>query len=229
MRIELFDFDLPEENIALRPASPRDSARLLVVTPDAAPELSDHRVYDLPSFLKPGDALVFNDTRVIPAQFEGVRLRPGAQETPVSATLHMRVAANCWHAFAKPGKRIKEGDRIRFASADGSAEIEAQVTEKREAGEVALTFDLSGPELDAAIATIGHIPLPPYIAAKRAEDERDRTDYQTIYARENGGSRRAHCRSAFHARTVREARRRRHFPAFRDTSRWGRDLPSGQG
>jgi len=186
MRIELFDFDLPEENVALRPASPRDSARLLVVTPDAAPELSDHRVYDLPSFLKPGDALVFNDTRVIPAQFEGVRLRPGAQETPVSATLHMRVAADCWHAFAKPGKRIKEGDRIRFASADGSAEIEAQVTEKREAGEVALTFDLSGPELDAAIATIGHIPLPPYIAAKRAEDERDRTDYQTIYARENG-------------------------------------------
>ncbi|PZU20670.1 MAG: tRNA preQ1(34) S-adenosylmethionine ribosyltransferase-isomerase QueA [Shinella sp.] len=186
MRVELFDFDLPDENIALRPASPRDSARLLVVKPDDAPELSDHRVFDLPSFLKAGDALVFNDTRVIPAQFEGVRLRPGAQETPVSATLHMRVAANCWHAFAKPGKRIKEGDRIRFTSADGSAEIEALVTEKREAGEVALTFDLSGPDLDAAIATVGHIPLPPYIAAKRAEDERDRADYQTIYARENG-------------------------------------------
>lgn len=186
MRVELFDFNLPEENIALRPASPRDSARLLRVQPDDTPELSDHNVFDLPSFLKPGDALVFNDTRVIPAQFEGVRLREGAQETPVSATLHMRVAGNCWHAFAKPGKRIKEGDRIRFSSADGARHIEALITEKRDAGEVALTFDLSGPALDVAIAMIGHIPLPPYIAAKRAEDERDRTDYQTIYARENG-------------------------------------------
>ncbi len=186
MRVDLFDFHLPDENIALRPASPRDSARLLVVKPDGEPELADHSVFELPAFLKPGDALVFNDTRVIPAQFEGVRLRPGAQETPVSATLHMRVAANVWHAFARPGKRIKEGDRIRFISADGEAHMDATVTEKREAGEVALTFDLSGPDLDAAIATVGHIPLPPYIAAKRAEDERDRADYQTIYAREKG-------------------------------------------
>lgn len=186
MRVDLFDFDLPDENIALRPASPRDTARLLVVMPDGKPELADHHVFDLPSFLKPGDALVFNDTRVIPAQFEGVRLRPGAPETPVSATLHMRVAPDCWHAFAKPGKRIKEGDRIRFTSADHETVLEATVTEKRDAGEVALTFDKAGPDLDAAIALVGHIPLPPYIAAKRAEDAQDRADYQTIYARENG-------------------------------------------
>ena len=186
MRVDLFDFDLPEENIALRPHSPRDGARLLLVRPDDAETLTDHRVFDLPSFLKPGDALVFNDTKVIPAQLEGVRLRAGAQETPVSVTLHMRVAGNEWHAFARPGKRIKQGDPIRFASATGEAHLEATITEKREAGEVALTFDVSGADLDTAIATVGHIPLPPYIAAKRDEDARDQEDYQTIYAREKG-------------------------------------------
>jgi len=186
MRVDLFDFDLPEENIALRPNSPRDGARLLLVRPNDAETLTDHRVFDLPSFLKPGDALVFNDTKVIPAQLEGVRLREGAQETPVSVTLHMRIAGNEWRAFARPGKRIKQGDRIRFASASGDAKLEATITEKREAGEVALTFDVSGADLDAAIATVGHIPLPPYIAAKRDEDARDQEDYQTIYAREKG-------------------------------------------
>ncbi|WP_429930207.1 tRNA preQ1(34) S-adenosylmethionine ribosyltransferase-isomerase QueA [Agrobacterium vitis] len=180
MRVDLFDFDLPDENIALRPASPRDQARFLVVRPDGAPMLEDRRVFELPSFLRAGDALVFNDTKVIPAQLEGVRIREGAERTPVSCTLHMRVAANRWKAFARPGKRIKQGDVIDF---DG---LLATVAEKGEAGEIDLEFAASGPDLDRAIAGVGHIPLPPYIAAKRPEDGQDRTDYQTIYAREEG-------------------------------------------
>ncbi|MBB3389281.1 S-adenosylmethionine:tRNA ribosyltransferase-isomerase [Rhizobium sp. BK275] len=189
MRVDLFDFDLPDERIALRPAEPRDSARLLVVDPNAQTMLSDHSVSDLPSFLRAGDALVFNDTKVIPAQLEGIRYREGAGGQQVSATLHMRIGANKWKAFAKPGKRIKEGDRIAFGHNGESCMIgslNATVEEKGEAGEVTLAFDLSGPVLDEAIASVGHIPLPPYIAAKRPEDERDRVDYQTIYAREEG-------------------------------------------
>ena len=193
MRVDLFDFDLPEENIALRPASPRDSARLLVVTPEGETVLSDHRVSELPSFLKPGDALVFNDTKVIPAQLEGVRHREGAGGQQVSATLHMRTEPDVWKAFAKPGKRIKIGDRIEFgpqAGHSGNAcllgSLMATVEEKGEGGEVTLRFDLSGPALDEAIMSVGHIPLPPYIAAKRPEDAQDQKDYQTIYAREEG-------------------------------------------
>ncbi|QLF70466.1 tRNA preQ1(34) S-adenosylmethionine ribosyltransferase-isomerase QueA [Peteryoungia desertarenae] len=192
MRVDLFDFDLPEENIALRPANPRDHARFLIVRPDGTTMLEDRHVYDLPSLLRAGDALVFNDTKVIPAQLEGVRHREGAEEIAVSCTLHMRVGASRWKAFAKPGKRIKAGDKINFATrtGEGSAclmgQLAATVAEKGEAGEIELAFDLSGPDLDQAIATVGHIPLPPYIAAKRPEDEKDRTDYQTIYAREEG-------------------------------------------
>jgi S-adenosylmethionine:tRNA ribosyltransferase-isomerase len=190
MRVDLFDFDLPEGNIALRPASPRDSARFLVVNPNGEPTLLDKHVTDLTSFLNPGDALVFNDTRVIPAQLEGVRLREGAQETAVSATLHMRMNGSRWKAFARPGKRIKEGDRIRFGyDRDNACEgnkLEATVETKGEEGEITLLFDFSGPDLDQAIASVGHIPLPPYIAAKRPEDAQDQKDYQTIYAREKG-------------------------------------------
>ena len=189
MRVDLFDFDLPEDNIALRPAEPRESARLLVVRPDAEPMLADHHVGDLPSFLRPGDALVFNDTKVIPAQLEGIRKREGAGGQQVSATLHMRVAPDRWKAFAKPGKRIKVGDRISFGH-NGDVcllgTLDATVEEKGEGGEVTLLFDLSGPALDEAIAIAGHIPLPPYIAAKRPDDDQDRRDYQTIYAREEG-------------------------------------------
>jgi S-adenosylmethionine:tRNA ribosyltransferase-isomerase len=189
MRVDLFDFDLPEENIALRPASPRESARLLVVRPDDEPALADHHVFDLPTFLQPGDALVFNDTKVIPAQLEGTRLREGAGAQPVSATLHMRTAPDRWKAFAKPGKRIKPGDRIEFGH-DGNAcllgSLAATVEDKGEGGEVTLRFDLAGPALDEAIMAVGHIPLPPYIAAKRPEDAQDQKDYQTIYAREEG-------------------------------------------
>ncbi|TRL41889.1 tRNA preQ1(34) S-adenosylmethionine ribosyltransferase-isomerase QueA [Rhizobium straminoryzae] len=189
MRVDLFDFDLPEDNIALRPASPRDSARLLVVQPDGATVLQDHVVRDLPSFLRPGDALVFNDTKVIPAQLEGIRSREGTPDLHVSATLHMRVAPDAWKAFAKPGKRLKIGDRIRFGHSGETCALgtlDAVLEEKGEGGEVLLRFDLSGPALDEAIMAVGHIPLPPYIAAKRPEDEQDSRDYQTIYAREEG-------------------------------------------
>lgn len=189
MRVDLFDFDLPEESIALRPASPRDSARMLVVRPDGEPVLEDRHVRELPSFLKPGDALVFNDTKVIPAQLEGRRLREGAPQTPVSATLHMRTGPERWKAFARPGKRIKVGDRIEFGHSGNACllgTLGAVVEEKGEAGEVTLRFDFSGPALDEAIMTVGHIPLPPYIASKRDEDDKDRTDYQTMYAREEG-------------------------------------------
>ena len=189
MRVDQFDFDLPDENIALRPMSPRDQARLLVVRPDGAPVLEDARVCDLPSFLKAGDALVFNDTKVIPAQLEGVRLRDGAERTPVSATLHMRIDPSRWKAFARPGKRIKPGDRIEFGHSGNACllgTLGAYVEEKGDAGEVTLRFDFSGAALDEAVATVGHIPLPPYIASKRDEDEKDRTDYQTMYAREEG-------------------------------------------
>lgn len=188
MRVDIFDFDLPDERIALRPASPRDSARLLVVDPDGEPELADRSVHDLADLLDPGDVLVFNDTKVIPAQLEGSRIR-SENTVSVSVTLHMRVSASQWKAFAKPGKRIKQGDRIQFGH-EGNAclvgALDATILEKGEAGEVTLGFDLSGPALDEAIAAVGHIPLPPYIASKRPEDDRDRADYQTIYAREEG-------------------------------------------
>jgi S-adenosylmethionine:tRNA ribosyltransferase-isomerase len=189
MRVDLFDFDLPEENIALRPASPRDSARMLVVRPNESEPLSDHGVLDLPSFLRPGDALVFNDTKVIPAQLEGLRRRGEDVVTAVSLTLHMRVAPDRWKAFARPAKRLKPGDRIEFGHGLNTCllgSLDATVEEKGEAGEVTLRFDLAGPALDEAILAVGHIPLPPYIASKRPKDEKDRTDYQTVYAREHG-------------------------------------------
>ena len=188
MRVDLFDFDLPEENIALRPASPRDSAKLLVVDAQANETLRDFSVSDLPNFLQAGDALVFNDTKVIPAQLEGWRTREGGEGAHISATLHMRVDAGRWKAFARPAKRLKPGDRIRFGHEGTMCMVGAldATVEARDEAEITLAFDLSGPALDEAIFAAGHIPLPPYIAAKRAEDERDQTDYQTIYARENG-------------------------------------------
>jgi len=181
MRVDLFDFDLPEERIALRPAQPRDAARMLVVAPDGV--LSDSVVRDLPDLLQPGDALVFNDTKVIPAQLRGIRRRGDAVAT-VEATLHMRVGADRWLAFLRPGKRVKEGERIAFG-VEG-AMLDATVAEKHEGGEALLVFDASGPALDEALHVVGHIPLPPYIASKRGDDQRDRADYQTIYAREEG-------------------------------------------
>lgn len=186
MKVDLFDFDLPEERIALRPAEPRDTARLLVVKPGG--ELADRTVRDLPSLLRAGDMLVFNDTRVIPAQLRGLRRR-GGNTAQVEATLHMRVAPDRWLAFMRPGKRIAAGDRIHFGH-DGNScflgQLDATVLEKRDGGEALLGFDVSGAFLDEALHAVGHIPLPPYIASKRDDDERDLRDYQTVYAREEG-------------------------------------------
>ncbi|MDX8497077.1 tRNA preQ1(34) S-adenosylmethionine ribosyltransferase-isomerase QueA [Mesorhizobium sp. VK4C] len=186
MRVDLFDFDLPEERIALRPAEPRDSARMLIVRPGQG--LEDRTVRDLPSLLREDDVLVFNDTKVIPAQLKGIRRR-GEAMAQIEATLHMRVAPDRWLAFMRPGKRIAVGDRIHFGHDQYSCflgQLDATVIEKGEAGEALLGFDLSGPFLDEAMHAVGHIPLPPYIASKRDDDERDRSDYQTIYAREEG-------------------------------------------
>ncbi|RCS24253.1 tRNA preQ1(34) S-adenosylmethionine ribosyltransferase-isomerase QueA [Phyllobacterium salinisoli] len=186
MRVDLFDFDLPEELIALRPMEPRDQARLLIVQPGSP--FQDRRVDALPTMLRPGDALVFNNTKVIPAQLEGIREREGVT-AHISATLHMRVGPDRWKAFLRPGKRVKEGERIRFGHEGSSCflgTLDATVIEKGDAGEALLVFDLSGTVLDEAIAAVGHIPLPPYIASKRPEDQRDRTDYQTVYASEEG-------------------------------------------
>jgi S-adenosylmethionine:tRNA ribosyltransferase-isomerase len=186
MRVDVFDFDLPEERIALRPARPRDAARLLHLS---GAVLDDMVVREAPRLFRPGDLLVFNDTRVIPARLKGVRLREDAR-VAIEATLHKRLSPSAWAAFAKPGKRLKEGDRVRFgAESEGAclvSALEATITAKGDAGEVTLNFDLAGPDLDAAIAAHGEMPLPPYIAAKRAEDDLDRADYQTIYAAKDG-------------------------------------------
>ena len=263
MRTDDFDFELPDDRIALRPVRPRDAARLLVVHPGETPPLADHIVRDLPSLLRPGDLLVLNDTRVIEARLDGLRRRDGAGVVQVEATLIERLAPDRWLALAKPGKRLKVGDRITFAAMgeamagvepaapplrpaspatspargegsrsdleqsisdenDGNpppsrgrvgrggatdtvpavgtepstsppsspvcalSTLHATVAEKREAGEIVLAFELSGPDLDVAIAGIGRMPLPPYIAARRPEDAADRQDYQTVYAREPG-------------------------------------------
>lgn len=187
MRTDLFDFELPEDRIALHPASPRDSARLLVVGP-AAGNLADRSVGDLPGLLRPGDALVFNDTKVIPAALEGTRIRDDAR-AHVSFNLIKRVDESHWRAFARPAKRLKSGDRVRFGS-EGRVcllgELDATVTERGGDGEVELAFSLHGAYLDEAIAALGDMPLPPYIALKRAPEDDDRTSYQTVYARNEG-------------------------------------------
>jgi S-adenosylmethionine:tRNA ribosyltransferase-isomerase len=187
MQLADFDFELPQERIALRPANPRDAARLLVVAPGAP--LRDLQVRDLPGELRAGDVLVANDTKVIPARLKGVRHR-GESQVRVEATLHRRLAPHRWTAFMRPGKKLAPGDRIVFGESSDRAcllgALDATVAAKGEGGEVTLSFDLSGPDLDAAIAERGAMPLPPYIAALRAEDERDRADYQTVYAAEDG-------------------------------------------
>lgn len=181
-----FDFDLPEERIALRPAVPRDSARLMVVRDG---RIEDRIVRDLADLLQPGDALVFNDTRVIPARLDGQRSRDGLT-VAVQATLHQRLSPERWSAFMKPGKRLKPGDRVAFGKTQDGAcllgRLDAVVVDKGEDGLVTLAFDLTGPMLDEAIRDAGVMPLPPYIAAKRPEDDRDRRDYQTVFARHDG-------------------------------------------
>jgi len=172
MKVSDFDFDLPPSLIADRPAVPRDSARLLEV----ADGLSDHIVRELPALLRPGDLLVFNDTRVIPARLYG---RRGL--AAVEVTLHKSAAADRWRAFARPGRRLRERDRIAF---DGG--LSATVAEKGEGGEIELVFDRGGADLMAALAQVGHMPLPPYIKRTGGADARDARDYQTIFAAKDG-------------------------------------------
>jgi S-adenosylmethionine:tRNA ribosyltransferase-isomerase len=186
MRVENFDFELPEDRIALRPARPRDSAKMLVVK--AGQSLADREVRNLPEFLEPGDVLVLNDTRVIRAQLEGRRDRFGAQAT-VGLTLHRRVASDAWLAFARGAKKLKVGDRLRFGGGNAACmagSLDATITEKRLQGEVLVRFDMDGVYLDEAVAAAGQMPLPPYIAHKRDVDEQDRQDYQTVYADKDG-------------------------------------------
>jgi len=186
MRTDLFDFPLPPERIALRPARPRDAARLLVVRPGQ--RLDDRTVRDLPELLQPGDQLVVNDTRVIPASLHGRRIGRG-EEPRIEANLIKRLDGARWLAFAKPGKRLAVGDTIRFGD-EGKVcflgQLDATVEGKGEGGEVTLSFSFHGPVLDQAIAERGDMPLPPYIAGKRKPDDRDRADYQTLFARDEG-------------------------------------------
>ncbi|MGH6958024.1 MAG: tRNA preQ1(34) S-adenosylmethionine ribosyltransferase-isomerase QueA, partial [Caulobacteraceae bacterium] len=187
MRLSDFDFDLPEERIALRPAQPRDAARLMVVSETGA--LDDRRMADLPLLVRAGDALVFNDTRVIAARLKGVRRREGSA-VAVEVTLLKRLDDWRWEALAKPGRRLAAGDVIEFGETSDRAcllsSLAAKVAAKHEDGSLTLAFELAGPDLDLAIAERGAMPLPPYIASRRAEDEQDRADYQTVYAREDG-------------------------------------------
>jgi S-adenosylmethionine:tRNA ribosyltransferase-isomerase len=219
MRTDLFDFDLPVERIALRPAAPRDAARLLVVRPSPHPltpaqvgvqgdegtragkpawvpasagtsgdSFEDRIVRDLPELLQPGDALVVNDSRVIAARLKGRRIGRGT-EAEIEATLHKRLDSSHWKAFILGAKKVQVGDTLRFG-AEGRVcfldELDAQVSHKDEGGEITLSFSFHGPVLDQAIAERGEMPLPPYIASRRAPDEQDRSDYQTMFAREDG-------------------------------------------
>ncbi|WP_372885038.1 tRNA preQ1(34) S-adenosylmethionine ribosyltransferase-isomerase QueA [Shimia sp.] len=180
MKLTDFDFDLPERLIATRPATPRSSARLLVATPE---RISDARVTDLTDWLRPGDRLVLNDTKVIPARLSGFRSRSGAAgetRAKIEVTLLEPRADGLWSALVKPLKKLRIGETVRFS------DRLAACLEAKEEGQGLLRFDLAGADFDAALAEAGAMPLPPYIAAKRAADARDKTDYQTVWARHSG-------------------------------------------
>ena len=172
MRVDLFDFDLPTDRIALRPARPRDSARMLLVEGE---KLSDRKVLDLPDVLRPGDILVFNDTRVIPAQLEGMR-----GEARVGATLHKRESLREWWAFVRNAKRVRDGDMIEFGEG-----VKASAVARDLEGAILLHFHGEEP-VELLLERAGQMPLPPYIASKRGTDESDHSDYQTMFARESG-------------------------------------------
>ena len=172
MKVDDFDFPLPRELIALRPAEPRGAARMLHVSDDG---MADRKVSDLACLLRPGDVMVFNDTRVIPARLVGRRGLAG-----IEVTLHRRLGPERWTVFARPAKKLRPGDRVDFAPS-----FSAEVVDKGEAGEVTLCFDRGGEALLAALETFGRMPLPPYIRKGEA-DERDRADYQTVFARHAG-------------------------------------------
>lgn len=174
MRVDLFDFELPEELIALRPVSPRDAARCLVVREG---QLADRLMRDLPYLLSAGDLLIFNNTRVIPAALRGIRKRADGNEARIHLNLHQRVAADVWRAFVRPLRRLKPGDKVALG-----AHFSARVLAVAPGIDATLQFNVSGAALDVAIREHGFMPLPPYIGSKRAVDEQDLQDYQTIFA-----------------------------------------------
>jgi S-adenosylmethionine:tRNA ribosyltransferase-isomerase len=176
MRVDAFDFALPADRIALRPVSPRDAARMLVI---GGRGVEDHTVRDLPRLLKPSDCLVFNDTRVIPAQLQGRRGDPVTGAT-IGATLHKREGPRTWRAFVRNGKRLSDGDTIDFGH-----DVAAIASARGEDGSWLLTFSGDEP-VDVLLSRAGTMPLPPYIASKRAIDARDADDYQTMFARQTG-------------------------------------------
>ncbi len=182
MRVDLFDFDLPPERIPLRPARPRDSARLLLVK---GAEVSDWTVLDLPRLLRRGDVLVFNDTKVIPAQLEGRRrgIADGPRSGPgasVGVTLHKREGPRSWWAFVRNARRVRIGDRIEFGQG-----VAATAAERGSDGSLLIQFHGDEP-VELLIERAGRMPLPPYIASRRPVDESDADDYQTIFARKEG-------------------------------------------
>ncbi len=179
MRVDIFDFVLPDALIALRPVSPRDSARMLVVHTDG--KLEHVHVRDLPDYLRSGDALVLNDTKVFPARLHGKRIGRGDTAPKIEAMLHKRIASDRFLAFARPARKLAAGDSVLLGAA-----LEAKVIAVGEAGEIELGFALEGAGLDAAIAAEGETPLPPYIAGKRKPDAKDLADYQTIFAQHEG-------------------------------------------
>jgi S-adenosylmethionine:tRNA ribosyltransferase-isomerase len=192
MRTDLFDFALPEDRIALRPVSPRDSARLLVVRPGNPAVLEDRTMRDLPGLLRSGDTLVVNDTKVFPANLRGRRLprtEGGDREPAIAATLTRRLDGSRWTALVRPAKRLAVGDIVRFGS-EGKVcfldQLDATVEAKGQGGEVTFAFTFHGAVLDQALAERGDMPLPPYIASRRGVDDNDCADYQTMFAREEG-------------------------------------------
>ncbi len=191
MRVDAFDFDLPADSIALRPASPRHSSKLLHVNPSQAEPLTDFSFADLPDLLRAGDALVFNDTKVIPARLKGVRIGRGDFTPKIEATLHKDEGEGRWLAFVRPAKKLQDGDQVSFAFKQGAAVdveegLKATVVKKGEAGEILFQFDRKAEALSAALHTFGEMPLPPYIASKRATDDQDLRDYQTMFAQKEG-------------------------------------------
>ncbi len=220
LKLSDFDFDLPDDRIALRPANPRDSARMLVV--DAEGGLADRTVRDLPSLLRPGDIVVLNDTKVIPARLSGLREREGSV-VRVEATLHRRLSPHRWTAFMKPGRGSRSATASVSASGTtapaSSACSTRRLSRKGEGGEVTLSFDLSGPDLEMAIAERGVMPLPPYIASRRAEDDQDLRGLPDRLRARGRLGRRADRRAAFHARAAGCARAGGREPHVRHPAR----------